>query len=492
MQSTNLVQHLWRYCNILRDDGLSYPDYVEQLTYLLFLKMAHEKAIEGDELVIVPAEVGWESLLSQPDNVRLYDQYGIVLKQLASRGGMLGTIFSKATNKIRDPAKLALLVRDLIDRRRWSDLGDVKGDAYEGLLEKNAQDTKSGAGQYFTPRPVVDAVVEVVRPRLSDVVCDPACGSCGFLISSVEFIRRTHGVFSVEEETKLRLNTVVGYELVPEVARLGAMNLFLHGIGSRSDDENSPIAVRDSLVEDPEERFTLVLTNPPFGRKSSMRFLNETDERLKGGLNVARTDFWVSTANKQLNFLQHIFAILEPRGRAAVVVPDNVLFEGGAGEVIRKRLLADCDVHTLLRLPAGIFYAAGVKANVLFFEKRANRSARPMTRRLWIYDLRTGFRVNLRSNPIERGDLDQFVSCYSSENREARQESEPEDTGRWRAFDYDEIAQRPEWNLDISWLPDRTHSPDEDADPAALAAAIVEDLRGAMMEIESVMEGLGR
>ena len=493
-RSRNLVQHLWRYCNILRDDGLSYPDYVEQLTYLLFLKMAHERAIETEAAVSVPEGYGWDSLLAQPDNGSLYEQYGSVLKQLASCGGLLGTIFSNAANKIRDPAKLSLLVRDLIDRRMWSELGDVKGKAYEGLLEKNAQDTKSGAGQYFTPRPVVDAVVEVVRPKLSETVCDPACGSCGFLISSVEFIRRTHRGFSAAEEAKLRLDTVQGYELVPEVARLGAMNLFLHGIGPRSDDEESPIAVRDSLVEEPNERSKVVLTNPPFGRKSSVTFLNEADERRMGDLQVARADFWASTSNKQLNFLQHIYTILQPGGRAAVVVPDNVLFEGGAGETIRRRLLMDCEVHTLLRLPAGIFYAAGVKANVLFFDKGDEPKDTPLTERLWIYDLRTGYRVNLRSNPIERSDLDDFVSCYSAGNREARRELESTVNGglRWRGFDYEKIARRPEFNLDISWLPDRTHAVDEDGEPADLAAAIVDDLRGATMEIEAVVRELER
>lgn len=493
-QSTNVVQHLWRYCNILRDDGLSYPDYVEQLTYLLFLKMAQELSVGSNEAVAVPDKYGWESLLSQPDNEGLYKQYGIVLKGLARGAGMLGTIFSNATNKIRDPAKLALLVRDLIDRRRWTDLGDVKGDAYEGLLEKNAQDTKSGAGQYFTPRPIVDAVVEVMRPSLSDTICDPACGSCGFLVSSVDFIRRMHRGFSPRDEVKLRLNTVRGFELVPEVARLGAMNLFLHGIGPRSEGENSPITVCDSLREDPVERFKLVLTNPPFGRKSSVMFLNEADEVRKGELTVARSDFWASTSNKQLNFLQHIVTILKPGGRAAVVVPDNVLFEGGAGEVIRKQLLLHCDVHTLLRLPAGIFYAAGVKANVLFFDKPVERSEKPNTKRLWIYDLRMGFRVNLRSNPIQRRDLDEFVSSYCAEDRDARRElpSEFEGGERWRAFDYDEIVRRPELNLDISWLRDKTSRRDEDADAATLAAAILDDLRGAMTEIEAVVDSLKR
>ena len=493
-QSTNLVQHLWRYCNILRDDGLSYPDYVEQLTYLLFLKMAQERAVGRDEVVTVPDEFAWESLLQQPDNRSLYEQYGAILKGLANRGGMLGTIFSNATNKIRDPAKLALLVRDLIDQRTWSDLGDVKGDAYEGLLEKNAQDTKSGAGQYFTPRPVVDAVVDVVRPQLSESICDPACGSCGFLISSVEFIRQTHGVFSSLDEVELRLNTVRGYELVPEVARLGAMNLFLHGIGPLSDDEDSPIVVCDSLLEHPNERFKIVMTNPPFGRKSSVMFLNKADEARKRDLTIARADFWASTSNKQLNFLQHIYSILEPGGRAAVVVPDNVLFESGAGEVIRKHLLMHCDVHTLLRLPAGIFYAAGVKANVLFFDKQLEPSAKPGTKRLWIYDLRTRFRVNLKSNPIQRQDLDQFVSCFSSEDRDVRQElrSESEDGGRWRAFHYDELAARPEFNLDISWLRDDKNHMNEQAEPAELAASILNDLRGVMNEIEAVVETLDR
>ena len=486
--SQQIVQTLWRYCNILRDDGLSYPDYVEQLTYLLFLKMAHEQQHSGEGSNVIPSGWNWESLIETEDNVELHSHYTRMLEALSGGPGMLGIIFRGAKNKITDPAKLSLLVNDLIGKQTWSSLdADVKGDAYEGLLEKNAKDTKSGAGQYFTPRPIIQAVMEVIRPRPTDTICDPACGTGGFLLAGVENIRGYGTNLSMAHQEHIRLHAVHGVELVPAVARLGAMNLFLHGVGPVGDEAPPPIIVADSLRADPGNRYSVVVTNPPFGRKSSVTVLSNADDHRVRELTLRRNDFSATTSNKQLNFLQHVVTILAPSGRAAVVVPDNVLFEGGAGAQVRRRLIDECNVHTLLRLPPGIFYAGGVKANVLFFDKpKAARG--PRTERLWVYDLRSNFRFSLRSNPIARADLDEFVYCYNAENVEERRATWSKEnlTGRWRAFQYDELVARKDTNLDISWIAVGTELDSPTVDPSELAEEIVKDLRLALSELESI------
>ncbi len=342
--ATRLVRRLWQYCNVLRDDGLSYPDYVEQLTYLLFLKMAEERG--G---AVVPEEFSWASL-SGKDAEALHRHYSKALKHLGRQGGMLGLVFHDAKNKIRDPAKLRVLVQDLIGQTDWTGMSDdVKGDAYEGLLEKNAQDTKSGAGQYFTPRPLINAIVSCVRPAPGEVVCDPACGTAGFLLAAHDFIRQHHPDLKPAQRRRLQYETIQGSELVREVARLAMMNLLLHGVGDPTGKAELPISCEDSLANPPRRLVDVVLTNPPFGVKGS--FFSTADESSAG--EVVRKDFWVRTSNKQLNFLQHVYTMLKPGGRAAVVVPDNVLFEGGAAEEIRRRLLATCDVPYPLAAPDG-------------------------------------------------------------------------------------------------------------------------------------------
>lgn len=486
--SQQIVQTLWRYCNILRDDGLSYPDYVEQLTYLLFLKMAYEQSGQDEGSGIIPRGLDWSILEGAEDKVELHSLYGRILGELSDGPGMLGIIFDGAKNKITDPAKLAILVNDLIGKQTWSSLdADVKGDAYEGLLEKNAQDTKSGAGQYFTPRPVVEAIMEVLRPQPTDTICDPACGTCGFLLAGIEAMRRNAKGLSKSRHDHIRLHAVHGVELVPEVARLGAMNLFLHGVGPVGTEAPPPIVVSDSLRADPGKRYSIVVTNPPFGRKSSVTVLSDADDHRVRELTLHRSDFIATTSNKQLNFLQHVVTILAPSGRAAVVVPDNVLFEAGAGAAVRRRLIHDCNVHTLLRLPTGIFYAGGVKANVLFFDKTA-KSPGPNTEALWVYDLRTNFRFSLRSNPIVRTDLDEFIRCFSIDNLKERSPtwSAATPTGRWRAFQYDEILARKETNLDISWLPLAHADSSPPENPSQLAAEILKDLRSALSELETI------
>ncbi|HVE69837.1 MAG TPA: class I SAM-dependent DNA methyltransferase [Thermoanaerobaculia bacterium] len=486
MTNTQLVQKLWNYCNILRDDGLSYGDYVEQLTFLLFLKMADEQSRPPfNKPSAIPKEYAWPELLKR-DGDDLETHYRHTLEELGKRAGMLGTIFRKAQNKIQDPAKLRRLIVDLIDREQWSSLDvDVKGDAYEGLLQKNAEDVKGGAGQYFTPRALIAAMVEVMAPRPGQTICDPACGTGGFLLGAYNYLADPkHYKLDKAQKKKLKSGTFFGFELVDGVTRLCAMNLLLHGIGGDSDTE-LPVVTKDALKEKHGE-YDIVLANPPFGKKSSVTIVNDAGETSKESLVINRQDFEATTSNKQLNFLQHILTILKIPGRAAVVVPDNVLFEGGAGETIRRALLQKADVHTLLRLPTGIFYAQGVKANVLFFDRKPAADKTAWTEKLWIYDLRTNQHFTLKEHPLERSDLDDFVRCYNSANRHERKESD-----RFKAFPYDELSRRDKLNLDIFWLKDE--SLEESANlpaPEVIAQEIVDDLQAALEQFSAIAEDL--
>jgi type I restriction enzyme M protein len=430
-----LVRRLWQYCNVLRDDGLSYPDYVEQLTYLLFLKMADEQAGGA-----VPEEHSWRSLVGL-DAAEMHVHYSRILAALGARGGMLGLIFGNAKNKIRDPAKLRLLIVDLIGQMEWTGLSDdLKGDAYEGLLEKNARDTKSGAGQYFTPRPLIEAMVECINPTLGEIVCDPACGTAGFLLAAHDHLRRKNPNMTTAKKRQLATKSIRGVELVEEVARLATMNLLLHGVGGNIDNE-LPIACKDSLQAPPSQQVDVVLTNPPFGIKGSVTYAQGKSTRADDSLTIVRPDFWVQTANKQLNFVQHIVALLKPGGRAAVVIPDNVLFETGAAAVVRRRLIEACRVRAILRLPPGLFYAQGVKANVIFFEKGQKRVS--VADRLWVYDLRSDKRYSLRTKPLQKEDLREFVTLFSSRSRD--------DGERHRSFEMAHILADPDCRLDMTW-----------------------------------------
>ncbi len=480
MTSNGIVQKLWNYCNILRDDGLSYGDYLEQLTFLLFLKMADERqALFPGQPLLIPKAVNWKSL-ERLDGDDLDQHYRHILVELGKKAGLLGTIFRKAQNKIQDPAKLKRLVSDLIGREQWTTLGvDVKGDAYEGLLEKNAADVKGGAGQYFTPRALIQAIVEVMHPEPGQRIHDPACGTGGFLLAVHDYISN-HYTLDKDDKRFLKEKALSGTEIVDGAARLCAMNLFLHGTGG----EDS-IAVSDALIGKGDRDFDMVLTNPPFGKKSSITVIGEDGEEQREALTIVRDDFWATTSNKQLNFVQHVRSLLKIDGRAAMVVPDNVLFEGGAGETIRRRLLHDCDVHTLLRLPTGIFYAQGVKANLLFFDRKV-ASEKPWTKTLWIYDFRTNEHFTLKTNPLRREDLDDFVACYHAENRHKRKETE-----RFHSFAYDELVKRDKASLDIFWLKDDSL---EDAAnlpaPDVIAAEIVEDLQAALDEFALIASDL--
>jgi len=480
-----LVDKLWSYCNVLRGDGVSTIEYTEQLTYLLFLKMAHER--ENRPLKperIVPTECSWQRLLDA-DGDELETTYRHILEQLARQPGTLGVIFRKAQNRIQDPAKLKRLIVDLIDKENWSAAGvDIKGDAYEELLSKGAEDIKSGAGQYFTPRALIHAIVDCVDPTPKDTVVDPAAGTGGFLLVAYEHAARDAETLAPDDRSHLRDAFVHGVELVDGTARFAAMNLLLHGIGRP--DGPSLIEVKDSLLADPGTRWSVVLSNSPFGRKSSITMVGADGREAREDREIERPDFVVTTANKQLNFVQHIATILDINGRAAVVVHDNVLFEGGVGETLRRRLLNDFDVHTLLRLPTGIFYAQGVKANVLFFDKKPARE-QPWTERLWVYDLRTNQHFTLKQNPLRREHLRDFVDCYlPGKARSERVESE-----RFKAFTYDELIARDKLNLDITWLRDESL---EDLDnlpaPEIIAREIVEDLTAALAEFEAVAAAL--
>jgi len=471
---TLLVRKLWQYCNVLRDDGLSYPDYVEQLTYLLFLKMSDESATDP-----VPSEYGWRSLVHL-EPARMHLQYGEILAKLGARSGMLGLIFRNAKNKIRDPAKLHLLVTGLIGQTEWTGLAaDVKGDAYEGLLEKNAQDTKSGAGQYFTPRPLIEAMVECIAPRLGETICDPACGTGGFLLAAYEHVRRENEHMTPAEEIELKTKSIRGVELVEEVARLAAMNLLLHGVCGDAKDE-FPVICEDSLARSPRRRFDIVLTNPPFGTKGSVTYGRESNS-VRKRLAVDRPDFWVHTANKQLNFIQHILSLLKPGGRAAIVVPENVLFEGGAAATIRRQLLRTCRLRAVLRLPPGIFYAQSVKSNVLFFDQAHDATRRRAVGQFSVYDLRTNVRVSLRTNPLQSENLCEFVTLYRS-NFAGNTANE----SRFRSFGAREVLATDGCQLDLTWAGELTPHRAGLARLEQISALVADDVKRALALIEDV------
>lgn len=425
-----LVSKVWKIANVLAADGVGFTDYIIQLTYLLFLKMDFEMAELGYKSSI-PEEYRWDKL-KEYDGLELIGQYEETLKNLSQMNNLIGTIFVKAKSAISKPVNLKKII-SMIDEEDWLSMdGDVKGAIYEGILEKNGQDKKSGAGQYFTPRALINAMVDVTKPTIGETVCDPACGTGGFLLSAFEYMKPQSA--NKEKQDFLQNKALHGVDNTALVVTLASMNLYLHGIGI----DRSPVVCKDSLEKEPEELFDIILANPPFGN------------RPQGASNISamRSDLYASTSNNQLNFLQHIMLMLKNGGRAAVVLPDNVLFEAGAGETVRKKLLNDFNLHTILRLPTGIFYANGVKANVLFFTKGTK------TKELWIYDYRTGVKHTLATNPLKRSDLDDFVACYNADNISARKEtwSEENPNGRWKKFSYDELTARTNTGLDITWI----------------------------------------
>ena len=483
---SSIVSKVWSFAGVLRDDGVSYGDYLEQLTYLLFLKMVDEFAKPPyNREINVPEGYDWQSLKGKR-GAELEVHYTKMLRELAKAKGTLGQIFLKSQNKIQDPAKLYKII-DMVDKEKWSMMGaDLKGKIYEGLLEKNAEDTKSGAGQYFTPRALIRAMVACVQPEPMKTISDPACGTGGFFLAAYDHIVENHDL-NREQKAFLKNETFFGNEIVANTRRMCLMNLFLHNIGE-IDGENF-ISSADALVADEGRRFDYVLANPPFGKKSSMTITNEDGEQEKQDLTYNRQDFWATTSNKQLNFLQHIRSLLKENGQAAVVLPDNVLFEGGAGETVRKQLMQSTELHTILRLPTGVFYANGVKANVLFFDNRPG-AKEAWTKEVWIYDYRTNVHHTLKRKPMRLEDLEDFIKCYRPSNRHDRTEtwSEENPQGRWRKFTYEEIIERDKTNIDIFWIKDDSLADlDNLPDPDILANEIIENIEAGLDSFKEVM-----
>jgi type I restriction enzyme M protein len=479
MNAQSIVAKVWNFAHVLRDQGVSYQAYISQISYLLFLKMDEERVTQIGEASLLPEGARWGDIRDLTGEA-LSAAYAKLLETLSRHGGIIGAIFLKAQNEIQDPAKLRRLV-GLIDSETWLGLPlDVKGDIYEGLLARNAEDVKSGAGQYFTPRSVIEAMVEVVDPQPDQTIHDPACGTAGFLLAAWEHMKRNPRARDRAVYSALK-NKFSGVDIVPEVVRLAAMNLYLHGITGAE----SIVEAKDALLGAGGKTYDVVLTNPPFGRKQSYRIVRDDGEIESEREDYDRQDFFVTTSNKQLNFLQHIMTILAPDGEAAVVLPDNVLFEGGAGETIRKRLLRNFDFHTLLRLPTGIFYKQGVKANVLFFDKKPPSDV-AATKDLWLYDLRTNKRFTLKERPMTAADLRDFVESYRSGRRHEREESE-----RFRRYPLDALLTRDKVNLDIFWLKDDTlDDPDLLPPPDEVAAEIVESLQTAIDRFRGVAAAL--
>ena len=479
--TASILSKVWSFCHTLRDDGVSYGDYLEQLTYLLFLKMADEYSRIYKKDVGIPAEYNWDSLKTGK-GAELESHYIKLLRALGRQKGMIGQIFVKSQNQIQDPAKLYKIIH-MIDAEDWVMMGaDVKGDIYEGLLEKNAEDVKSGAGQYFTPRSLIRAMVECVRP-------EPACGTGGFFLAAYDFLTNTYNL-DKGQKIFLKNQTFFGNEIVANARRLALMNMFLHNIGEITG--KSTISPNDSLIADTGDRYDHVLTNPPFGKKSSITITNGEGKQEKEDLRYNRQDFWATTSNKQLNFVQHVRTMLKTTGQAAVVVPDNVLFEGGAGETVRRKLLQNTDLHTILRLPTGIFYAQGVKANVIFFENKP-ASKYPWTKDVWFYDFRTNIHFTKKKNQMTYDNLKDFITCYKPENRYKRKATWSEDNpdGRWRKFIYEDIIARDKTSLDIFWIRDASLADlDNLPDPDALAEEIIENLEAGVESFKQIMESI--
>ena len=453
---TTLTKKVWTLATTLAGQGIGFTDYITQLTYLLFLKMDNENTEMFGEDSAIPEGYRWSDLI-ELDGLDLIAQYESTLKKLSQEENLIGTIFVKAQNKIDKPVYLKKVIT-MINEEQWLVMdGDVKGAIYESILEKNGQDKKSGAGQYFTPRSLIQAMVDVVQPKIGETVCDPACGTGGFLLATYDYMKNQS-----QDKAKrdfLRDKALHGYDNTALVVTLASMNLYLHGIGT----DRSPILCQDSLEKAPDTLVDVILANPPFGTRPA------------GSVDIDRNDFYVETKNNQLNFLQHIMLMLKNTGRAAVVLPDNVLFEGGAGETIRKKLLEDFNLHTILRLPTGIFYAQGVKANVLFFQKGTS------TKNVWYYDYRTGIKHTLATKPMMRHHLDDFVKCYHAENIAARQETE-----RFKCYPVDELLARDKTSLDITWI--KQTDDDEDISLGELISTMEEKSNNIITAVQKLKE----
>jgi type I restriction enzyme M protein len=464
---SDVVQKLWGFCHTLRHDGVDYGDYIEQLTYLLFLKMADEKA------AVIPKGYDWESLKGR-SGIDLLDHYNEVLRKLRDAGGLLGEIFTQATSRFNNPVNLRRLL-DMIDVEEWTAMDvDVKGAAFEGLLEKAASEGKKGAGQYFTPRRLIETICRVMKPdpraRKDFRIMDPACGTGGFLVGSYEWlIVESKGVFDRADARRIETSTYYGQELVPRPRRLALMNLYLH-------DVEPHIYLGDTIYEpDRGERYDIVLTNPPFGTKGA----NQAPER---------EDFTIETSNKQLNFVQHVVNILKPGGRAAIVLPDNCLFEDKAGEVF-EIVMQDCRVHTILRLPRGTFtpYSQGVKANVIFLQKGAP------TEEVWIYDARSNVPgITKKDRPLTREHFTEFEKSYGNEPNGRSKRKDLGEDGRFRRFPLSAIKER-NYKLDVTWLKDESLEENGDLpEPQDLASEAITELEAVVDDLREIIDLLER
>ena len=469
-----IVAKLWNLCNVLRDDGITYTDYVTELTFLLFLKMLAETGHETR----LPKEHRWTGLLKR-EGIDLLEYYRQLLLDLGNpkktKDQVVLAIFTDAQTKLRKPTNLEALIR-AIDKLDWfSAREEGLGNLYEGLLEKNAAEKKSGAGQYFTPRPLIDCMVRLMKPQPGEIIQDPAAGTGGFLVAADRYIKdKTDDLYTLKEAEAFfqRNNALVGIELVPDTHRLCLMNLMLHGI-------ESMVESGDTLAPDGERigKANLILTNPPFGTK-------------KGGGRPTRSDFSITadTSNKQLAFVEHIVRALKPGGRAAVVVPDNVLFEDGVGRRLRSWMMELCDVHTMLRLPTGIFYAQGVKTNVVFFTR--GKSDKANTKGVWVYDMRANMDAFGKTKPLTVGDFELFEKAFGKDSLGGTKRKDEGEEGRFRFYSRKQIAARND-NLDIAWLRDTSNDPeDEMTEPEELGSAIVMHLKSALEEIEAFKEDL--
>ena len=426
---STLIKKVGDIANVLAAAGVGFTDYLTQLTYILFLKMDDEREAYGFESSI-PEGYKWQDLL-ELSGEDLVDKYEEILDELAEKDGLIGTIFTKATNKIDRPVLLAKVI-EMVASENWFMMeGDLKGAIYESILEKNGQDRKSGAGQYFTPRALIKAMVDVTDPKITETVADPACGTGGFLLAAYEHMKPQSK--EIAKQKFLKEHAFFGADNTPLVVTLASMNLYLHDIGT----ESSPIVCQDSLIDKSDKMFDVILANPPFGT------------RPQGSVEVyANRPEFVKTSDNQVNFLQHIMSIVRTNGHVAVVLPDNVLTDGGATAKVREKLLKDFNLHTILRLPTGIFYANGVKTNVLFFEKGKS------TEDIWVYDYRTGVKHTMATKPMTRANLDDFVACYCSGHMQDRTPtySTDEPNGRWRKFTKEEVYSRDLLKLDFKWM----------------------------------------
>ncbi len=461
MTQADIVNKLWGFCHILKHDGVDYGDYIEQLTYLLFLKMADERGAD------IPKKYNWASL-RELSGTKLTDHYADALRKLRETPGLLRDIFAQSVPRFNNPVNLKRII-SMIDEENWSSMDiDVKAAAFEGLLEKAASEGKKGAGQYFTPRPLIQSVVRVMGPdprgKQEAKICDPACGTGGFLVCAHEWlVEQTKGVLDRNEAKRIKSKTYFGQDLVPRPRRLALMNLFLHGL-------EPTIYLGDTIYEpDRGERYDIVLTNPPFGTKGA----NQAPDR---------DDFTIETSNKQLNFVQHVMTILKPGGRAAMVLPDNCLFEGKAGEVF-KLLMEDCNLHTVLRLPRGTFtpYSQGVKANVVFFQK-----GHP-TENVWIFDARSNVPgITKKDRPLTAEHFVEFEKCYGADPNGGGKRKDLGEAGRFRKFHISEVKER-DYRLDITWLKDETLDDGEDLpEPKELVDEVLDELETAVADLKKM------